>query len=67
MEFVIMVLQEIFRKPPEEATRIMLNVHKNGIGLAGVYVRAVAEAKVAQVHALAEDHGYPLKCSMEPE
>lgn len=67
MEFVVMVLEQVFRKSRSEAVRVMLDVHENGIGLAGVYARAVAEAKVARVHALAEAEGFPLKCSMEPE
>ncbi|MBI1321170.1 MAG: ATP-dependent Clp protease adapter ClpS [Candidatus Hydrogenedens sp.] len=67
MEFVVEVLQGIFHKPHDEAVRIMMNVHKNGSGLAGVYVRAVAEAKVAAVHDLAQESGYPLRCEMEQE
>jgi ATP-dependent Clp protease adaptor protein ClpS len=45
----------------------MLNVHRAGIGLAGVYPFAVAETKVAKVHRMAEDEGFPLRCSIEPE
>lgn len=67
MEFVVFVLQEVFRKPYNEAERVMLKVHKNGMGLAGVYVKSIAEKKVETVHKLAEAHEYPLRCSMEPE
>ncbi len=67
MEFVILVLREVFRKNSAEAERIMLNVHENGLGVAGVYIKAVAEAKVLAVHQRARKAGYPLRCSAEPE
>ena len=67
MEFVVYVLQGIFNKSIEDATRIMLNVHQAGVGVAGVYSRDIAETKVSTVHSLAQDHGYPLRCSTEPE
>ncbi len=67
MDFVVTVLEDIFRKPHREAMRIMLNVHENGMGIAGVYVRAVAEAKTRAVHQMARDAGYPLRCTLEPE
>lgn len=67
MEFVVEVLREVFRKSPLEATRIMLLVHRQGRGMAGVYPREIAETKITGVHQRAQDHGYPLKCTMEPE
>jgi ATP-dependent Clp protease adaptor protein ClpS len=67
MEFVVLVLTEVFHKPRGEALRIMLNVHENGIGTAGVYVKQIAETKITTVHRLARDNGYPLRCSMEPD
>lgn len=67
MDFVVMVLEQVFRKPSDEAVRIMLNVHENGMGVAGVYVKAVAELKVETVHKLAQEYGHPLRCGMEPE
>ncbi len=67
MEFVIEVLEKIFRKNPVEATGIMLHVHKHGKGLAGIFERQIAEAKIAEVHARARAEGFPLKCSMEKE
>ncbi len=67
MDFVVQVLQSVFKKPTDEAVRIMLNVHHNGVGMCGTYASQVAETKVAAVYNLAQDHGFPLKCSMEPE
>lgn len=67
MEFVIHVLETVFHKPLPEATRIMLNVHKRGAGLCGVYTHEIAETKVAEVHAMAAENQFPLKCTMEKE
>jgi ATP-dependent Clp protease adaptor protein ClpS len=67
MEFVVLVLQSIFHKSESDAVAIMLNVHRNGFGVAGVYTKDVAETKVNQTHALAKEHDYPLKLSIEPE
>lgn len=65
MDFVVMVLERIFHKSAEEATRIMLNVHEQGLGVAGIYPRDVAETKVVLVHDLARRNEYPLRCSLE--
>ena len=67
MEFVIEVLKSVFHKSEAEATRIMLNVHKAGVGICGVYTYEIAETKVDTVHNLARENGFPLKCSMERE
>ena len=67
MEFVVEVLMHVFNKPIVEATRIMLSVHKRGIGLCGQYPYEVAETKVDSVHLLAREQGFPLKCTMEKE
>ena len=67
MEFVVEVLMHVFNQPILEATRIMLNVHKQGTGLCGHYPYDVAETKVETVHLLARERGFPLKCSMEEE
>jgi ATP-dependent Clp protease adaptor protein ClpS len=65
MEFVVWVLQAVFHHDETAATQIMLHVHRNGMGVAGVYTREVAETRVAQVEALAREHEFPLRCSME--
>jgi ATP-dependent Clp protease adaptor protein ClpS len=67
MEFVVEILMAVFNKSIEESTMIMLNVHRMGIGVCGVFVRQVAETKVNSVHTLARVRGFPLKCSMEKE
>jgi ATP-dependent Clp protease adaptor protein ClpS len=65
MDFVIMVLEVVFHKESQDATRIMLKVHQDGKGVAGVFTRDVAETKVAIVHDLAHKNEHPLKCSIE--
>jgi ATP-dependent Clp protease adaptor protein ClpS len=67
MEFVVEVLKAVFHKPHAEATRIMLHVHQNGMGVAGVYPFEVAETKTTTVEELARQAEYPLKCVMEKE
>jgi ATP-dependent Clp protease adaptor protein ClpS len=67
MEFVITVLQRFFNKNHEDAVRIMLHVHHNGVGICGVYTFEVAETKVAQVIEFARQHQHPLQCMMEKE
>ena len=67
MEFVLSVLESVFEKSPAEAYRIMLNVHVNGQGIAGVYPWEVADTKVSAVLSLARHAGYPLKAVAEEE
>jgi ATP-dependent Clp protease adaptor protein ClpS len=67
MEFVVYVLERFFNKSREDATRIMLHVHQNGVGLCGVFTFEVAETKVAQVLDLARRHEHPLQCTMEKD
>lgn len=67
MEFVVMVLIKIFHKTPEDAEHIMLKVHKEGIGVCGVYTYEVAESKAEKVKGLARESGHPLKCTVESE
>ena len=67
MEFVVYILTQVFKHGPAAATRIMLQTHRTGIGVAGVYTREVAETRVTQVMKLAREHGHPLQCTMEPE
>jgi len=66
-EFVVAVLREVFHRAEQEAVQIMLHVHYNGVGVAGVYTYDVAETKVKLVERLAQEHEYPLRLSIEPE
>ena len=65
MEFVVAILQSFFNKNVEEATEIMLHVHRNGVGECGVFTYEVAETKVAQVMDHARKNQHPLQCIME--
>lgn len=65
MEFVVAVLENVFQKSNAEATRIMLNVHHEGVGVAGIYTKEIGETKVSTVHQLAKKNNFPLRCSME--
>jgi ATP-dependent Clp protease adaptor protein ClpS len=67
MEFVVMLLESIFHKNQEEATRIMLHVHQRGVGICGVFSYDVAETKVAHVMDAARSHEHPLQATMERE
>ncbi len=66
MEFVVHILETVFHKAPGDAHRIMLQVHKDGRGAAGVFTKEAAETKITIVHAKAKQHEFPLKCVMEP-
>lgn len=66
-DFVVAVLREVFHKSETDAVRIMLHVHYNGIGVAGVYTFEVAETKIRLVEKLAQENDFPLRLSMEPE
>lgn len=66
-EFVVEVLRGIFHKSEQDAVQIMLHVHHNGVGVAGVYTYEVAETKVRQVEALATEREFPLMLTIEPE
>ena len=67
MDFVVAILETVFKKSPAEAVQIMLQVHNKGRGLCGVYAKQIAEAKVEQVHKKARAAGYPLRCTFEEE
>ena len=67
MEFVVHVLERFFAKSREEATQIMLHVHRRGVGVCGVFTYEVAETKVTQVIDFARRHQHPLQCTMEKE
>jgi ATP-dependent Clp protease adaptor protein ClpS len=67
MDFVVEVLEVIFRHPRAEATRIMLDVHNKGVGLAGVYPHEIAETRAAKVMEAARAQEFPFLCTVEPE
>ncbi len=67
MEFVVYVLERFFNKNKEEATQIMLHVHRRGVGVCGVYTYEVAETKVTQVMDFARQHQHPLQCTLEKD
>lgn len=67
MEFVVHVLERFFAKNHEEATQIMLHVHRKGVGICGVYPYEIAETKVTQVIDLARKHQHPLQCTLEKD
>jgi len=66
MEFVVNVLESVFQKSPAEAYRVMMHVHVNGKGIAGVYPWDIAETKVATVTEMARAAGYPMRAAIEP-
>jgi ATP-dependent Clp protease adaptor protein ClpS len=65
MEFVVQILQKFFAMDREQATRIMLKVHTEGIGICGVFPRDIAHTKVEQVIQYSRSHQHPLQCTME--
>jgi ATP-dependent Clp protease adaptor protein ClpS len=65
MDFVVEVLMIVFHKVAAEATKIMLDVHKKGVGVCGVYTYDIASTKVSVVHNMAKRREFPLKCSLE--
>ena len=65
--FVVEILLAVFNKSLEDATRLMWYVHKNGIGVCGIYPFELAETKIAQVTELARENGFPLKLTLEEE
>ncbi|HEX3808552.1 MAG TPA: ATP-dependent Clp protease adapter ClpS [Rhizomicrobium sp.] len=67
MEFVVHILERFFNKNREAAVEIMLHVHRNGVGICGVFTYEVAETKVAQVIEFSRRHQHPLQCTMEKE
>jgi ATP-dependent Clp protease adaptor protein ClpS len=67
MEFVVHILERFFNKTREEATRIMLHVHRRGVGICGVFTYEVAETKVTQVMDFARQHQHPLQCTLEKD
>jgi ATP-dependent Clp protease adaptor protein ClpS len=67
MEFVVHILERFFNKNRQEATDIMLHVHRRGVGICGIFTYEVAETKVAQVMDFARANEQPLQCTMEKE
>jgi ATP-dependent Clp protease adaptor protein ClpS len=67
MDFVVKILVEVFHKPLAEATKIMMNVHRRGKGICGVYTYDIALTKVQQVRSMARQSEFPLKCTLEKE
>ena len=65
MEFVVIILEKIFNKKQEEATQIMLHVHRNGVGVCGTFTFEVAESKCKAVIDFAKNNEHPLQCTME--
>lgn len=67
MDFVVLILKQVFHKLHEDAINIMLEVHNKGAGICGIFTRDVAETKVDQVVAIARKNEHPLQCVMEKE
>lgn len=65
MDFVVMVLEKFFLMNKEQATKVMLNVHHQGVGVCGVYTKDIAETKVHQVNDYSRSNNHPLLCAME--
>jgi ATP-dependent Clp protease adaptor protein ClpS len=67
MEFVIFILQSVFHKPLDQAEKVMLEVHRKGVGVCGIYTYEIAESKAKKVERLAREHSHPLLCTFEAE
>tara|TARA_B100001123_G_scaffold440807_1_gene580666 strand:+ start:1341 stop:1766 length:426 start_codon:yes stop_codon:yes gene_type:complete len=67
MDFVVTILETIFRKTHEEAVQVMLEIHQKGAAVCGVFTRDIAETKADQVVEVARVNDYPLQCVIEPE
>lgn len=65
MEFVVFILQTVFQRSESDAITIMLKVHTEGVGVAGIYTYEIAEMKVAKVTSLAQANEFPLLCTIE--
>ena len=67
MEFVVMILVTVFHRDASAAEAIMLAVHRQGVGVAGVYTYEIAESKIKKVSQMAKANGFPLRCTLEKE
>lgn len=65
MDFVVEVIMKIFHKSAAEATKIMLDIHKKGMGICGVFTYDIALTKISEVHSMAKKRQFPLKCNYE--
>jgi ATP-dependent Clp protease adaptor protein ClpS len=65
MDFVVEILMQIFHKDAGDANRIMMDVHRKGRGIVGLYPWDIAQTKVNQVHSIAREHEFPLRCIVE--
>ncbi len=65
MDFVVEVLMKVFHLPAAKSTQIMLDVHKRGFGVCGTYTHDIAVTKVDEVHRMAQEQSFPLRCSYE--
>jgi len=65
MEFVVFILQTVFERSESEALQIMLKVHNEGMGVAGLYTYEIAEMKVVKVTSIAQANEFPLLCTIE--
>jgi ATP-dependent Clp protease adaptor protein ClpS len=66
MDFVVVILMEVFHKSIDDANRLMMEIHRNGKGIAGIYTWDIAMTKADQVHAIAQANDFPLRCIVEP-
>jgi ATP-dependent Clp protease adaptor protein ClpS len=66
MEFVVYILQQVFRHSHENATQIMMTVHTKGRGVCGIFSKEIAEMMAMEVNNIAKEHGHPLLCEIEP-
>tara|TARA_Y100001947_G_scaffold99646_1_gene85141 strand:+ start:75 stop:413 length:339 start_codon:yes stop_codon:yes gene_type:complete len=66
MEFVVTVLQSVFHLDEPRSVQVMLHVHRNGVGVAGVYSYEIAETKLRKTTDMARKFDFPLRCTMEP-
>lgn len=67
MEFVVAILSDIFNRSIEEANKIMMEVHKNGKGVAGIYPYDIAISKATKAMTIAKEEGFPFKLTVEEE
>ena len=65
MDFVVDILMLVFRKSEAEANRVMMDIHRRGRGIAGIYTWDIAQTKAEQVHAMARQNEFPLRCGVE--